>query len=70
VKATVRFAHTFDGPVIEILPLPDNHLDRERVAKLADLMPLRFRVPMDNLGKVSVDVAEIIHTHMQAWVKG
>lgn len=69
MKATARLAYTFDGPVIEITPLPDNHLDRERVAKLADLMPLRFRVPLDNVAVLNVDGAEILLKHMQAWAK-
>jgi hypothetical protein len=70
MRATVRLAYTFDGPVIEITPLPSNHLDRDRVAKLADLMPLRFTVSLDNVAVVQVDGAEIINKHVQAWVKG
>jgi hypothetical protein len=70
VRATVRLVPTFDGPIIEILPLPDNHLDREKVARLADLMPLRFRVPLDNVAVLNVDGADIILKHMQAWTKG
>lgn len=70
MKATVRLAYTYDGPVIEITPLPGDHLDREKIARLADLMPLRFRVPLDNVAVLQVDGAEIINKHMQAWAKG
>ena len=70
MKATVRLAYTLDGPVIEILPLPDNHLDRETVARLADLMPLRFRLPFVNVATLNQDAADINAKHIQALWKG
>ena len=66
MKATVRFAIVMGTPVVEVLPLPDNDLDRERVAKLADLMPLRFSVPFENVATVNVDTADITLQHVQA----
>jgi hypothetical protein len=59
-----------DGPVVEITLMPTNHLDRETVARLADLMPLRFRLPRANVAKILADAADINLRHLEGWEKG
>lgn len=70
MKATVRFVPSFNGPTLEITPLADNEVDRKRLEKLADLMPLRFRLPFANVSTLNLEAAEILHKHVHAWAKG
>ena len=66
MKATARLAMVMGTPILEVTLLPDNHEDMEKVAKLADLMPLRFRLPFENVAALNVDAAEINYQHVQA----
>jgi hypothetical protein len=65
MKATARLAMVMGTPIMEITLLPDNELDCKKVEALADLMPLRFRLPFENVGALGVDAAEINYQHIQ-----
>lgn len=68
--ATARIMQTHNGPVLQILPMPANPEERALIDKIAELMPLRFRISRETQAALCMDAAEGSHEVICSWTKG
>jgi hypothetical protein len=46
--------------------MPDNELDLKKIERVADMVPLRFRLPFASVTILCCDAAEICRKHIDA----